>query len=106
MVTRGHKNNGKVLTSWSTRWKKKKSLVVGCKASIAQMFCILASLLVLLPLALSRKVLSQNENFEAKAISHSRRLDGDDFSDYIGLRIRNDKSLVSFGEKLEIKLFR
>ena len=45
-------------------------------------------------------------NVDANDVSHFQRRKLKDFSDYIGLRVKSDKSLVAFGEKQTIQLSR
>ena len=64
--------------------------------------------LVFLPCSHGKEFANKIANVDANDVSHFRRrkLKDFDFSDYIGLRVKNDNSLVALGEKLEIQLFR
>ena len=70
------------------------------------MSALFACLVVLLPCLNGEQVSNKIANVEANDVSHFQRRKLKDFSGYIGLRVKNDKSLVALGEKLEIQLFR
>ena len=70
------------------------------------MLTLFAFLLVFLPCSHGKEFSNKVANVDANDVSEFRRRKLKDFVDYIGLRVKNDKSLVSLGEKLEIQLFR
>ena len=67
---------------------------------------LFAFLLVFLPCSHGKVFANMVANVDANDVSHFRPRKLKDFTGYIGLRVKNDKSLVALGEKLEIQLFR
>ena len=73
---------------------------------MSTMLTPVAFLLMFLACAHGKEFPKKIANVDANDVSHFQRRKLKDFSDYIGLRVKSDKSLVAFGEKQTIQLSR